>query len=473
VPGADFLHLDAADARRGGLTAWLTAEIRSAIADGRLSIGSRLPATRVLAGELGVSRGVVVQAYAQLVDEGRATTRHGGGTIVATAPPQPPPVESPGQHQRPGFDLSPGRPDLSAFPRSAWLQAERAVLVSASAADLGYGDPAGAQPLRQELASWLARTRGVRAGPQDIIVVAGVAQALALLARVLTDRGLRCVATEDPGSRGTREQVARWGLVPVPVPVDEHGLDVTALESSGTRAVLVTPAHQFPTGVVLAPQRRRAQLDWAAGGGLVIEDDYDAEHRYDRPPVAALHGLAPQWVAYTGSTSKTLAPALRLGWLIPPAHLREDVLAAKSDTDLGNPTIPQLVFARLLASGALERHLRRTRIRQRARRDATVAALRAYLPAARVHGVAAGLHLLVTLPDGVDDEALAARARHDGVIVQPLSAHRQSDGPPGLVLGYAAQSPDRIREAVRQLATSYRGECATPKCGDRPTSWAW
>ncbi|MDN5934313.1 MAG: PLP-dependent aminotransferase family protein, partial [Pseudonocardia sp.] len=343
--------------------------------------------------------------------------------------------------------------DLAAFPRAAWLRAERAVLADLDHADLGYGDPRGHPVLRRELAAWLGRTRGVRAAPDDIVVVAGVAQALALLAQVLLARGVRAMAVEDPGSHGAREELAHWGVEPVPVRVDDHGMDVDALRACGVRAALLTPAHQFPTGVVLAPDRRRALGAWACDGGLVIEDDYDAEHRYDRSPVPACHGLDPAHVVHIGSVSKTLAPGLRIGWAVLPEALREPMAHLKWMSDLGNAALPQLVLARLIATGELERHVRRVRPRQRARRDAMLAALAEHLPAARVHGIAAGMHLLVTLPGG-DDRVLAARAREAGVLVQPLSQHRVAPGPAGLVLGYGAQTPDRIRHGIARLAAT-------------------
>jgi GntR family transcriptional regulator/MocR family aminotransferase len=451
VSGADFLQLDASGVPRGGRTAWLVDALRAAISDGRLAVGDRLPASRVLAAELGVARGVVVEAYRRLVDEGLLRAAGARGTAVAAAPPAVVPVPEPAPAPPRGFELAPGVPDLSAFPRAAWLRAEREVLAGTDAAELGYGDPRGSPALRRALVGWLARSRRVRAGPDDIVVVAGVAQALALLARALSHRGEHAVGVEDPGSRGTREQLTNWGVDPVPVPVDEGGLDVAALRRTRLRTVLVTPAHHFPTGVVLTSQRRRALLAWS---GLVVEDDYDAEHRYDRAPVPALQGLAPDRVYYTGSVSKTLAPGLRLGWVVPPRSLRDEVVTLKQMSDLGNAALPQLVLARLITSGELDRHLRRVRARQRVRRDAMLAALRAHLPTARVHGVAAGLHLLVTFPDGTDDQALAERARAAGVLVQPLSWHRMRPGPPGLVLGYAAHSPDRIREAIARLGAS-------------------
>ncbi len=473
--GSDFLQLDATSVPSRGLTSWLTAALRAAIVDGRLAAGTRLPATRTLAGDLGVARGVVVEAYQRLGDEGLLEARTRVGTVVmpltaaAARRPRAPeravradtvprlPVPASRRLATVELDLSPGVPDLTAFPRAAWLRAERAVLDQLTASDLGYGDPRGNAALRTELAGWLARTRGVRAEPDHIIVVAGVAQSLALLAQTLRGRGATAIAVEDPGSRGARDELTHWGLRPVPVPVDERGLQVDELARSGLQAALLTPAHQFPTGVVLSPPRRRSLLDWARAGGLVIEDDYDAEHRYDRAPVPALQSSAADHVAHTGSTSKTLAPGMRLGWLIPPSHLHADLVAAKHASDLGCPALPQLVLAHLLANGAYDRHLRLLRTRQRRRRNAILAALREHLPHARVAGVAAGLHLLITLPDlpgDTDDTDLADKVRGAGVLVHPLSWHRHRPGTPGLVLGYAAHSPGRLHEAIHRIATA-------------------
>jgi len=480
--GADFLQLSPAAAPVRGLTDWLAEAIRTAIIDGRLASGAPLPATRLLADDLGVSRGVIVEAYQRLADEGLVSARRGAGTrVLGVSRPEPGAQPEPGARpaatqarpaERPGpallpqrwqmraeFDLSPGLPDLSGFPRAAWLRAERLVLEQASVADLGYGDPRGSQWLRTELTGWLARTRGLRADPGDIIIVTGVAQALALLARVLRDRATEQIAVEDPGSRGARDELAYWGLRPVPVPVDEHGLRVGDLARGQARAVLLTPAHQFPTGVVLAPRRRRDLLDWAArADALVIEDDYDAEYRYDRAPVPALQASAPGLVAYAGSTSKTLAPGMRLGWLIPPARLHADLVEAKYASDLGSPALPQLVLARLIASGELEQHIRLVRKRQRTRRDALLRGLRSYLPEGRVQGVAAGLHLLVTFPGlaGPDTE-LAEAILRTGVLVHPLSWHRQRPGVPGILLGYAVHTPDQLHEAARRIARALPG----------------
>lgn len=476
VGGADFLQLSPGDAPSRGLTGWLVDAVRSAIIDGRLLPGVGLPPTRALADDLRISRGVVVEAYRRLGDEGLVGSRQGSKSVVLptrepTAPRQPssastsaasalrlPAIPSPDSARSAAeIDLTPGLPDLSAFPRTGWLRAERTALQHTNAAELGYGDPRGNSRLRQQLAGWLGRTRGLSVEADDIIIVAGVAQSLALVARVLTDAGITTIGVEDPGSRGARDELGYWGVDSVPIPVDDEGLQVATLSTTGLRAALLTPAHQFPTGVVLAPQRRRDLLDWAANhDALLIEDDYDAEYRYDRAPVPALQASAPDRVAYTGSTSKTLAPGMRLGWLIPPRRWRDALVAAKHATDLGSPVIPQLTFGQLMAGGDYERHIRSIRVRQRKRRDALLEALREQLPIAQIQGVAAGLHLVVTLPEVVagDDVALAGRILAAGVRVQPLSIHRMRPGPPGLVLGYAAETPGRLRESARRIATA-------------------
>src|SRR5579872_3990310 len=476
LTGTDFLQLDSRRAPTRGLTTWLTDAIRKAVIDGRLPPGSALPASRILADELTISRGVVVEAYQRLKDEGFVTGRHGAGTVVAPRPPTAAEVSTEAGADALGdvadarlpriwrdgvdVDLSPGVPDLSAFPRAAWLRAERAVLAETNTADLGYGDPRGSQRLRDELAGCLARTRGLRARPDEILIVAGVAQSLALLAHCLRARGHTAIAVEDPGSRGARDEFAYWGLEPVPVHVDEQGIAAGELRRTEVRAAAVTPAHQFPSGVVLSAARRRDLLDWAATvDGLVIEDDYDAEFRYDRAPVPAMHASAPRHVAYAGSVSKTLAPGMRLGWLVAPHRMLDDLITAKHASDLGSPALPQLVLARLIAAGELDRHIRLVRKRYRQRRDALMAAIREYLPTARVAGVAAGLHLLITFPalSGSDADAeLAIRAREAGVLVQPLSMHRMRDGEAGLVMSYASNGTDKLHDGVRRLAGVWR-----------------
>jgi GntR family transcriptional regulator / MocR family aminotransferase len=426
----------------------LATALRDAVGTGRLAAGTRLPASRDLARELGVSRGLVVSVYEQLCAEGRLVTRQGAGTFVAAGAAGPVAVPSP-VARRP-TSLRPGIPDLGRFPRRAWRRAYEKALRTATDADLDYGDPSGTHQLRAELADYLARVRAARVAPENLVVTSGAAQALALLARTAPGR---LIGVEDPGSAPIRDHLAAGGLRAVPVPVDAEGLDVAALSESGARAVVVTPAHQFPTGVVLSARRRTALLDWARRvGGLVIEDDYDAEFRYDREPVGCLQGRAPDLVALVGTVSKALAPGLRLGWLAAPPARAEDLHRAKSAADHGGPVLEQLAFAGMLADGGYDRHLRTVRRLYRARRDAALLAIAEHLPGATVTGVAAGMHLVVTLPSTVDDRVLADRAAVAGLGALALSATRVgSAGPPGLVLGYGACSIDRFRDATTVL----------------------
>ncbi|MFF0253384.1 PLP-dependent aminotransferase family protein [Micromonospora zamorensis] len=474
--GSDFLHLTIADAPHGGRTDWLAGQLRQAITDGRVPVGDRLPATRVLAADLGVSRGVVSEAYQRLTEEGHLTGRGRAGTVVVAAPTRPTPlVPTPAPAPDPAglfptapssdifeaaraasatIDLTPGVPDLTAFPRADWLRAERTVLRRLAAADFGYGDPCGAPAMRQAVAAWLARYRGITVDPTEVIIVAGVSQALALIAQALAAGGVHRIAVEEPGSLGVRQLLNNWRMETPPVAVDDAGLRVDELVAGGAPAVMLTPAHQFPTGVVLDGDRRRQLVAWARAGGLIIEDDYDAEHRYDRPPVPALRGLLPEQVCYAGSVSKLLAPALRIGWLLVPTRLREAVVVAKRNADLGNAVLPQLVLAELMTSGAFERHLRLLRRRHIRRRDAMIAALAREVPTATVHGAAAGLHLMITLDDAVVDAELAAATMARGVKVQPLSWHCQRPHRPGLVLGYAALTATEIEEGVAQIGVA-------------------
>jgi GntR family transcriptional regulator/MocR family aminotransferase len=434
----------------------LTIALREAISTRRLTAGTRLPSTRDLAADLGVSRGLVVGAYEQLIAEGRLVTRRGSGTTVAAlaAAPVRENLNTRDGPSRPVAPLRPGVPDLAMFPRTSWRRAYERVLTTALDADFNYGDPVGVPRLRRELAGYLGRVRAALVPPEGLIVTAGVTQGLALLSRALLARGTNRVAVEEPGPAALRDHMGRLGLRPVPVPVDGAGLDVAVLGRTRVGAVLLTPAHQFPTGVVLAPQRRAALIAWSRRvDALVIEDDYDAEYRYDREPVGCLQGLAPDRVALLGSVSKVLAPGLRLGWLVAPIEWLADLRAAKADADNGGPSLQQLAFAEFLATGGYDRHLRRARRVHRERRDALVAALRRYLPRARVGGIAAGLHLVVELPAGVDDAAVAARATQAGLGPLSLSELRMKPGgAPGLVLGYAAHTPHELTRAVRTLA---------------------
>ena len=446
----------------GSKRAQVEEQLRDAVRSGRLAQGLALPSTRALARDLGVSRGVVVDAYTQLAAEGYLLARQGAPTRVSDAA-APPPAEAPRAEapRAPRFDFRPGGPDVSLFPRAVWLASLRRALSSAPDARLDYGDPRGAPELRHALARYLGRVRGVAADPERVIVTSGMAQGMAVFARALVALGARRMAMEDPSSAPGRAQLASNGLDIVGVPVDADGLRVNALEqraaSGAPDSVMVTPAHQFPLGVVLSPERRAALIDWAArSGALVLEDDYDAEYRYDRTPVGALQGLAPELVAYAGSVSKTLAPGLRLGWLVVPERVAEAAGAAKASDDLGTPVVEQLALADFLERGEFDRHLRRTRSVYRARRDALVSALERHLPACVPTGVAAGLHLVVPLPPGSDEQAVLEAARSSGLDLQGLSEHRIVPGPPALLLGYGRISEPAIERGVRALADSVR-----------------
>jgi GntR family transcriptional regulator/MocR family aminotransferase len=442
---------------RRPIRAQLEDGLREAVRSGRLPAHARLPATRALASDLGVSRRLVVDAYAQLLAEGYLVARRGAGTYVAEAagasgvPAKEPAARSP------SFDFFPGYPDLGSFPRMAWLRAMREVLGVAPHLSLGYPDPRGAIELRRALAGHLRRVRGVVVDPQTIVVCSGVAQGLVLLARALDAPH---VAMEDPGMPPHRAILAAHGARLSALPVDAQGACVGELASiearlGGVDAVFVTPAHQSPIGVALAPGRRAELLEWAgASRGLVIEDDYDAEYRYDRAPLAALQGLAPDRVIYMGTVSKTLAPAMRLGWLVLPPRWLDAVLEQKTLADHGCPTLDQLALARLLESGAYDRHLRQARRRHRARRDALVSAVERHLPDAHVTGLAAGLHAIVRLPGPVDGLALMRAAHERSVGVYPLGyAYMQPKLiDDGLVLGYASLSEQAIEEGIRRLA---------------------
>lgn len=431
-------------------------ELRSAIQDGRLAPGARLPSTRALAADLDVTRGVVVAAYDQLVAEGYLASQHGSGTIVN-------PTARPGHRRRPLavdevpvlVDFHTGRPDLELFPRSAWLRATRSAMATMPDSDLGYIDPRGLVALRVAVADYLGRVRGVRADPDQIVVCNGFGHGLSLVASALRSLGHGEVAVEDPGYDGARKVLAHAGLRHRGVAVDDDGL-VAALLPTSARAVVVTPAHHNPTGVVLSPGRRQELVAWANDvDGYVIEDDYDAEYRYDRHPAGAVQGLDPERVVYCGTTSKSLAPALRLGWLAVPRPLVEPIVQARWATDSATSSITQAAFAHLLVNGDVDRHLRRMRRVYRHRRDALVEALGRWLPELVPLGASAGLQLLVRLPDDLDEAQLVDAALAAGVRVYPLAPYRSSRRRgvgEGLALGYGCVRPDDAEAGVRRLS---------------------
>jgi GntR family transcriptional regulator/MocR family aminotransferase len=434
----------------------LEQELRAAVRDGRLRAGAPMPSTRALAAQLGLSRGVVVEAYEQLAAEGYLTTQPGAATRVAreAAPPVATSLPAASSVAQLVVDFRPGRPDLSQFPRASWLRSLRRVLNEAPSERFSYSDGRGLAELREALAAYLNRVRGTCASPDLVVITNGFTQGLGIVANVLHSAGARRVAVEDPSFYGSRDTLLGAGLEVIGVPVDDNGLRVDTLEETGADAVLVTPAHQYPTGAVLPPKRRAALVEWAGRhGALIVEDDYDAEYRYDREPIGAIHGLAPDRVIYAGSASKTLAPGLRLGWLLVPSRLAGPTADAKLAADHGSPALEQLAFADFVTRGELDRHLRRMRPIYRGRRDALLAALARHLPQFRPTGTAAGLHLLAWLPTALDETAVVARAERHSVGVYGLGPQRMSrGGPGGLIFGYGTLSEPMLTEGVRLLA---------------------
>jgi GntR family transcriptional regulator / MocR family aminotransferase len=448
------LHLDRTGPR---VRAGLENTLRDAVRSGRLAPGLLLPSSRALAADLGVARNTVADAYGQLVAEGWLTAERGSGTRVADrAPDVQAATAAPVQPARqPRYDLRAGSPDVSAFPRQAWLAAARRALTAAPAEALGYTDPRGRPELRQALAGYLARARGVQVTPDRIVICAGFTHGLWLLCQTLRHRGATTLAVEARSLASHRGVAAASGLDIAPVPVDGHGAVVSELGSEG--AVLLTPAHQFPMGAALAPRRRSHVVDWAAdSGGLVIEDDYDGEFRYDRQPVGALQALAPEHVVYGGTASKSLAPGLRLGWLVVPAGLVDDVIAVKALIDRNSSSIDQLTLAEFISSGGYDRQVRRSRLAYRHRRDRLVAALRQHAPAIQVSGITAGLHLLLELPAGQAEDDIIARAAARGLALEGLTPYNATPGPhpQALVVGYGTPPEHAFTGAVARLTAA-------------------
>jgi GntR family transcriptional regulator / MocR family aminotransferase len=463
----------------------LEAALRSGIQRGQLIPGAALPPSRVLAEELAISRSVVVEAYANLTADGYLEARPGAGTRVrgdphldhpslrfadtaedalrrqraAVAAPrfQPPRRPSP-PLGAPTLRLFGGLPDPALFPRTRWLRHYRSALVAVPDPDLTYPDMLGTPSLRAALAAYLGRVRGVATTADRIVVCSGFTQGLTLLCRALHRKGARRVAVEDPCFAHHRTAIERTGLETVPVPVDAFGIDPDGLPND-VAAVLVAPAHSYPSGGTLHAGRRHALIAWATRtGAIIIEDDYDAEFRYDRQPIGALQGLAPEQVVHIGCASKTVTPALRLGWIAAPQALVDDLEQEKLYDDMGSNLLDQLAFARFVDSGDFSRHLRRVRPVYRARRDATLSALAAHMPEVRPQGEAAGLHLHVLLPAGVDELEFAAEAYARGVLVEDGAWHwaQPEEAPPSIVLGYGSVGEATIRRGIAILAEARR-----------------
>ncbi|WP_371527653.1 PLP-dependent aminotransferase family protein [Streptomyces sp. NBC_01283] len=452
------LHLETGgEAMHSGVRKGLTDALREAVRGGRLAPGIRLPSSRSLAVDLGIARNTVADAYADLVAEGWLTARQGSGTRVAERAVPRPAAPTPRRRAAggPTYDLMPGTPDLSTFPRAAWLKAARRAMAAAPNDALGYGDPRGRVELRTALADYLSRARGVRTDPDRIVICAGFAQGLSLLGGVLRARGLREVTVESYGLDVHWNLLKRAGLTTRPLPFDELGTSTDELGSGSAKVALLTPAHQFPMGVPLHPDRRAAVVDWARRtGGLILEDDYDGEFRYDRQPVGALQGLDPDRVVYLGTASKSLAPGLRLGWMVLPAPIAAEVIEAKGGAEWACGALDQLTLAEFITSGAYDRHVRGARLRYRRRRDQLVAALAARAPEVRATGIAAGLHAVLELPPGTERTVVQA-ASWQRLAVQGLASFRHPAARPperdALVVGYGTPADHGWAGALEAL----------------------
>src|SRR5579875_2281178 len=457
----------------GPLHEQLERALREAVREGRLQAGARLPSSRALAAELGISRGVATAAYEQLVAEGYLQTRQGAPVRVAEGvrahaprPPAPPLIE------RFAYDLTPGLPDLLGFPRERWLRSVRSAWREAPLDAVGYGDPRGEPALREVLADYLGRARGAAADPEHMVVCTGFRQGLSLTCRWLRETGIERVALEDPGWHAQRLIVEEAGLEVTPVAVDRDGVSVDDLEASGAEVVVTTPAHQFPTGVVLSPARRARLIEWAERGDrLIVEDDYDAE--LCRAQVGALQGLAPDRVLYIGSASKRLTPGMRLGWMLPPSWMSWALISAKAIEDAGSEVSGQLALADFLGRGELERHLRRMRGRYARRRETLISSLAHHHPSWRPRADRDGMFLLVDLPPDVDEAALLTAGARRGIGLEGLSLHSYTGAaPPGLVLGCGSLPEPAIDRALALLAgppsAADRPGASPPSAADRP-----
>jgi GntR family transcriptional regulator / MocR family aminotransferase len=458
---------------------------REAILDGRLRPGQRLPSTRTLADDLGISRIPAVTAFAQLFAEGYLESRVGAGTFVSAALPDPPlrratrePVRAPrpGPRVVPPSPLTPAiqpwlrvsgpfrlhQPALDAFPADLWARLVARHARRLSPRHMDYGDAMGLPALREALASHLRTFRSVSASADQIMIVSGSQQALALSARALLAPG-DAAWLEDPGYPGARDALLVADARIVPVPVDEDGLDVAAgiARAEGARVAYVTPSHQYPLGVVMSASRRLLILDWARRrGSWLIEDDYDSEYRYDGPPLTSLQGLdRDARVLYVGTFSKILFPALRVGYLVIPRDLVDRFRRLRNAMDIFPAPLLQAVLADLIGEGHFARHLRRMRALYAERRRALVAALDRELgDVAHVIGDHAGMHLVALLPQGADDQSIAVRAMRRGISAAPLSSCYL--GPvvrQGLVLGFGSARPGQMLEAVRKLRAAIAG----------------
>lgn len=454
--GSRDLHLDLREAiTPGGRGAreLLTGALRDAVTSGRLTAGTMLPPSRTLASDLGLARNTVAEAYADLVAEGWLASRQGAGTWVVDAAAAPLPRRPRGTPVVPTHNLMPGSPDVAAFPRDAWLASTRRALSAAPHEALRMGDPRGRAELREALAEYLGRVRGVRTSPEAIVICAGVRHAVEVLGRLFGNG--RPIAVEAYSLFLFREALAALGVATTPIGVDGHGAVVADLDRTAAAAALLTPAHHFPHGGPLQPARRKAVVDWAhRTDGYLLEDDYDGEFRYDRQPVGAVQGLDPDRVVYLGSTSKSLSPALRLGWMVLPDHLIDRVLAATGGQQFYVNAITQLTMADFISKGSYDKHIRRMRLSYRRRRDRLVEALEPF--DVGISGLSAGLHLLLTLPTGTEPEVIR-RAGQAGIALSGLSLLRHPDAgadvpaTDGIVVSFGTPAESAFAAAVDAL----------------------
>jgi GntR family transcriptional regulator/MocR family aminotransferase len=456
--GSRDLHLDLREVirpgARGARDLLLTA-LRDAVRSGRLAPGTMLPPSRHLASDLGLARNTVAEAYAELVAEGWLASRQGAGTWVvnASSNQRPARLRGVGTPVVPTHNLMPGSPDVSSFPRNEWLASTRRALTDAPTSAFRMGDPRGRPELREALAEYLARARGVRTSAESIVICAGVRHGVELLTRVV--RGKGPIALEAYGLFIFRDAIAAMDVPTVPIGLDDRGAVVADLYRLETPAVLLTPAHHNPHGMPLHPSRRTAVVEWAQRtGGYVFDDDYDGEFRYDRQPIGALQALSPDRVVYLGSASKSLTPVLRLGWMVVPDDLVDALINAAGGAQFYVDGLTQLAMADFIISGQYDRHIRRMRARYRRRRDALVEALAGF--DVGIRGLAAGINMLLTLPDGLEHQVLR-RAGEAGVGLQGLSIMRHPLAGPevsssdGVIIGFGTPAEHAFAGAVDAL----------------------
>ncbi|QBD75390.1 PLP-dependent aminotransferase family protein [Ktedonosporobacter rubrisoli] len=437
-------------------------QLRRAILQGKLRAGERLPSTRTLASELRMARSSLVEIYEQLLIEGYVVSTPGSGTYVAHGISCPSEQETIFEEQEPQaveeqdvIDFRPGVPALAEFPRRIWSRLATQVFAELPASMLGYDQPAGRDELRQVLARYLLRWRGVRCQPAQIIITTGAAQALVLVAQLLLSL-TKTLLIEDPAHHEIQQIFTSTGLTLLPIPIDEAGIQTSHLPAPTPGAsAFITPSHQFPLGGTLPVQRRQQLLQFVrASGGYIIEDDYDSEMRYSGAVVSSVQGLGPERVIYIGTFSKILAPSLRIGYVILPPPLLETARNLKRFMDMHSPSFDQLILASFISEGHLDRHVLKMRRLYRRRRDALLNSLKTCFPHhLQISGAATGLNLLASFEDITFNADLLAAIEAAGVRVYPVETYaiRKRLHLHELIMGYANLSEARIVEGIHRL----------------------